>query len=227
MAQIISKTIAWNAIDTLMADLRNMFDFKTYDEENHRLYITDDTYIEINVSGTSFYIKAGNSNGQLISMSASLSTNVYYEIIKSVSGDVALRTATNGVLADNMYLSFVITKVKDMNGNKSYGVFMPSKNTGAYNVGNMILICDDNTEANSTSICSNPGNVNSPSYSTFNFGFNLAAKSAVLVPAFNTFTEYITENFKCMLLTPRPYNGNCLMNGKKYYCISFFAMLDE
>ena len=88
------------------------------------------------------------------------------------------------------------------------------------------LIADDNIQADLTKVITAADSAN---YSLVNFvyGFNTATGSAKLIPVFNTYTDYTTKNFRVMAQTPRPYNGNCLINGKKYYCVGFCAMLDE
>lgn len=236
MAQIINKTITSGpsaAMDELISDLRSVFAFKRYDAENQRLYITDETYIYINGYSSSFNIAFGNSNGHLIQLYESSVNYIYYQIIKSASGDVALRLYKQP-LVDNKYFQMAIVKVKNSDDNESYAVYTPaysapgttSANLVASVYGSMMLIADDTTSAGYTAV-NNCADSESPNVSPVNFGMNINTQSAKLIQIFSTYTDYMTSNARIMAQTPRPYNGECLINGKQYYCISFIALLDE
>ena len=236
MAQIINKSITTNltdAMNTLIADLRSVFDFKRYDDENHRLYITDDTYVEIYGYSSSFSIKIGNSHGQLLQLSESSVSGVYYQIIKTASGDIALRLYKQA-LVDNKYLQIAILRVIDTDGNESYAVYSPADaGQGVVNTnmipsvtGYMTLIADDTDTPGNTQICQNADST-SANLTPLAFGFNPSAKTAKPISIFGTFTNYMSKTAKIFAQTPRPYNGESKMYGKNYYCVSFLALLDE
>ncbi len=236
MAQIINKTITSGpsaAMDELISDLRSVFAFERYDAENQRLYITDETYIYIDGYSSSFKIAFGNSNGQLLQLSESSVNAVYYQIIKTTSGDVVLRLHKQA-LVDNKYLQLAIVKVKNSEGDVSYAIYTPAYTAPDTTVtslvttvyGTMTLIADDTTSAGYTAVNSSADSA-SPNVTPVNFGFNAASQSAKLIQVFSTYSDNMTLNARIMAQTPRPYNGECLINGRQYYCVSFMAFLDE
>ena len=235
MAQIINKSITTNptdAMNTMIADLRSVFTFTRYDEENHKLYITNDTYIVIYGYSSSFRLEFGNANGQLLLISQSSYNSVYYQIIATVSGDIIVRFS-NQALVDNKYLQFAIVKVKDSSSNESWGFYIPdsitSSTKGSFNTinrGYMTLLADDNIAIRTTEVnITLDGSTTSmyPAYS----GFNNDAIDTKLLPIYNTYTAFVTVNTKIVALSPHVYNGNCTINNHNYYCISPLATLDE
>lgn len=237
MARIISgqATSATNAMNELADAIMTLVPYQSIDTDEtntyYKIYITQDTYIYIRGYSSSLQIYFGNSNGDLIRLSQSSVSSIFYEVIKAASGDVLVRAATS-VLQENKGLQFAVVKVKNANGDESRAIFTPAAYSATATAfltsinGYMNLIADDNIQADLTKVITA---ADSTSYSSVNFiyGFNTATGSAKLIPVFNTYTDFMTENFRVMAQTPRPYNGNCLINGKKYYCVGFCAMLDE
>lgn len=235
MAQIINKSITTSpsaARTAMIDDLRSVFTFTRYDEENHRLYITDNTYIGISGQSSSFYLRFGNANGQLLLISQSSYDSVYYQIITSVSGDVIVRFS-NQTLVDNKYLQFAIVKVKDSSNNESWGFYIPGSITSStqnsfntINQGYMTLLADDNTTIETTKVNLTLDGSSTSMYPVYS-GFNNDAIDTKLLPIYNTYTAFVTVNTKIVALSPHVYNGNCTINNHNYYCISPLATLDE
>ena len=225
MATIITKNnISSSQLAIQMTeDLKTLFDFVK--EEDNKLYITDTLYIipGINVmigngNGITFYINIGSSSGN------------YYKLVKSATGDVAI-IARAGELTDNFGFRLAIVKVKNaITNEESYGIFANSTAGGGSsydrNLGRMMLFTDDVTNAvELTSAAVDP--ISLGSYTAFGYGAKSDAPIAVLGEAFSHQSQCITTDLKVMYITPHPYNGECLIAGKNYYCISYIAMLDE
>lgn len=225
MATILSQNnISSSDFETQMtADLKTLFDF--VDEDDGKLYITDDLYIkpgvnmQIGNAHTYFTINMGSSSGN------------YYRLVKSASGDVAI-LANTSELVDNTGFRLAIVKVKNaLTNEESYGIFANSTSGGtsssdAYNYGKMLLFTDDvEDSAALTQVATDPTSLGSTAY--FAYGAKTNAPIAVLGEVFSHQSQCITQNTKVMYVTPRPYNGKCTINGKSYYCITYIAMLDE
>ena len=158
---------------------------------------------------------------------------VYYQIIKTASGDIALRLYKQA-LVDNKYLQIAILRVIDTDGNESYAVYTPANigqsssnaNMVSSISGYMMLIADDTDNTGTTQI-NWVADSTSTDLTPLAFGFNPSAKTAKPISIFGTFTNYMSKTAKIFAQTPRPYNGESKMYGKNYYCVSFLALLDE
>lgn len=227
MATIITKNnISSSQLATQMTeDLKTLFDFVK--EEDNKLYITDTLYI---IPGINVMI--GNGNGITFTINIGSNSNGnYYKLVKSATGDVAI-IARAGELTDNIGFRFAIVKVKNaITNEESYGIFANSTAGGSSsssekNYGRMMLFTDDVTNAvELTSVAVDPTGMGS--YTYFVYGAKSDAPIAVLGEVFSHQSQCITQNTKVMYVTPHSYNGECLIAGKNYYCISFIAMLDE
>lgn len=225
MAQIITRTwLTPSTVDTqLAADLQSLFDFVRV--EDGKMYLTDTMYLYMD-SGT---VRAKNGNN--IGFQCSLTSDIDYKLIKTATGDIAfLSKDSYNSWEDSKYLRFVIVKVKNaVTGEESYGIFSPYASPSTsyiQNFGNTMLFTDDITASPAIAkVAYNPITVTN--YSDFMYGANANAPITVLCNAFSHQSQCITKNLKIMLVTPRPYNGDCTIDGKKYYCISYIAMPDE
>lgn len=226
MATILSQNnISSSDFETQMtADLKTLFDF--VDEDDGKLYITDDLYIKPGVN-----MQIGNGNGVTFTINMGSSSGNYYKLVKSASGDIAI-LANTSELVDNTGFRLAIVKVKNaLTNEESYGIFANSTSGGTsssdiYNHGRMLLFTDDVEDSVAlTQVATNPTNLGSTA--NFAYGAKTDAPMTVLGEIFSHQSQCITQNTKVMYVTPRPYNGECTINGKSYYCITYIAMLDE
>lgn len=226
MATIITKNnISSSDFATQMTeDLKTLFDF--VNEDDGKLYITDTLYITPGVN-----VVIGNGNGVTFTINIGSSSGNYYKLVKSANGDVAILASTRE-LTDNTGFRFAIVKVKNaITNEESYGIFANSTSGGTsssdvYNYGKMLLFTDDVEDSVAlTQVATDPTSLGYTAY--FVYGTKTNAPIAVLGEVFSHQSQCITQNTKVMYVTPHPYNGECLIAGKNYYCISFIAMLDE
>lgn len=224
MAQIIERSGLSSADfrTQIAADLQTLFDFVKFEDE--KLYITDSLYIAPNAN-----MAIGNGNGITFNMQLGSSNGNNYRLVKSENGDVAIFTGTS-TLIDNLGFKLAIVKVKNaITNEESYGIFantVGGSSGASNNLGQMMLFTEDVTNnVEIVTVSSNPNSLTS--YTNFSYGAKTSAAMTVLCEAFSHQSQCTTVNFRIMLVTPRPYNGDCLINGKKYYCITYLAMLDE
>lgn len=244
MAQIINRdsVASTDLTSSLITDFQTLFTFDSVNLETKTLYITSELYMKFSdIVSNTLTITFGNNNGDLYAMTftnVSSSYSHYYQMIKSTSGDVALRLQTRNPLTDNNYFQFAIVRVKDSSNNQSWGIFSPANNISTSTTppsqamianvfGNIMLLCEDNVRVGTNAVLSNASNTSATTPSTFNIGFNSNAEYTHLSDIFNMYSKYTTVNFKMTAITPQPYNRVCTFGTDKYYCISFFAMLDN
>jgi len=236
MATVITNdfVVTSGDISLFINDLRNSFSFTNYDSETGKLYITSNTYVQLSCNASNALTVAyGNSNGELKTGTLSSASHLYYEIIKSVSGDIAVRI-NKGVLSENNSLVFAIVKTKNIANEESYAFYIPSTNINSpiaqnsSNMGAIIIIADDvTTYLPSQMLTSVVTTSTSPSYTNFMFGYNTNAKIDAMIRIFSTYSEYISVNARLILCSKSAHNGPTVINNKNYYCITFLALLDE
>ena len=242
MAQIINREQVASAdlISSLMTDFQSVFNFSSVDTENNTMNITTDLYMKFAITSNVLYITFGNGNGDMYIMNFTNVTSSYthyYQLIKSTSGDVALRLSTRNPMNDNNFFQFAIVRVTQNNESYSWGVFSPypSNTSGApltqamiaATTGNMLLLCEDNIKVGANTSQMNSTSTSTANYTNTGAGFNPSATYTFLSNVYNMYTKYTTVNFKAMMMTPQPYNRVCTFGTNKYYCISLFAMLDN
>ena len=220
MATIYRNDTSTSSINTavpmFIADLTTAYEFKRIDGDKY--YITDNTYIEITNSGSSVTITA--NNGTVTTNLISLSTFLY-EIIKTDSGDVLVR-ADNSSMIDNRRAKFgIISTINQISNTESAAIVQYSDSAGVP----MYMIDDSTTSLQVVIGSSTP---TSQTYSTYLYAiYNPASPITLLVNTFSMSTAFVGKNTFVMLISPRMYTGECIISGKKYYCLGATAMLDE
>lgn len=227
MAQVINKTTTKdNWIADITADLTAIFDFtKT---EDNKLYVSSMTYIEPYLSGNYPCIRIGNSNGTYEFTTSG--TTVYYKIVKSAAGDVAV-TFAQSVLTDLISPAFIISKVRNvLTGNAGYGIFSIIAG-GAIAASLSMLKCTsfiltDDTPSGST-VTKIKTTSQTASATDFQGGY-------IETAPYNNLTEVFAQSSVCKavnlyagLMLQQIYYRNCKIGGKDYYGLGFFFMLDE
>lgn len=204
-----------------IADAFTFYDIVDVDAGTKKYYITATTYIQFSgINSTSLTVSV--NNGNVSSNILSASSTFYYEIIKSAKGDVLVRTSSL-TIPDYQYAKFmIISSENQMTETTQPAIAVFSNIAGVPN-----YIIDDTVTALTTTVGATTPNSSSFSTQPFASVYNPIFELTIIVNLFAANTKFVAKNSYVMALTARPYQGNCIINGKDYYCCGFLAMLDE
>lgn len=158
-----------------------------------------------------------------------------YQLIRSDKGDVIVRIADYYAAADTLHnnsnFTFAICKVKntvDKNTDDSYGIYIPwshgSISSGVpipFNHTPKYLITNDVTED-----ITNSGVSGSTAVAMLQYIENDNSAVTALIPIFAVCSQCVSVNSFVMAIGNGYRTGETVLNGKKYYMVGGFAMLE-
>lgn len=204
-----------------LADAFTFYDIVDVDAGTKKYYITATTYIQfsgINSSSLTVSVDNGTVSPNILSASGTF----YYEIVKSAKGDVLVRTSSL-TIPDYQYAKFmIISSENQMTETTQPAIVVFSNIAGTPN-----YIIDDTVTTLTTTMGATSPNATSFNAQPFASVYNPVFELTIIVNLFAANTKFVAKNSYVMALTARPYQGNCIINDKSYYCCGFLAMLDE
>lgn len=159
------------------------------------------------------------------------SKNFAYAIHKTKAGDIIVRfgyTADGATYnIENQFLAFGICKLQNaVTGDEEYGLvsfaYMGSADNASYDRSFSIkrIYASD----------SGSGDINYSNYSASNRNYHdymSYARYSVIVNAWNIYSAFIPKYMMYVLMAPSEIRGSVEVNGKTYYGITNFLLLDE
>ena len=231
----------------LWADLGDAFEFKsvTGDDDDKVFHVTNKVSIEfINATGVydttqdirnmQIKVKANDVEYTVSTRETQYLNFIRYRIIVGSKGDVIFRLASannNNTISPSSDFSFAIVKVRDTIDTEqeaSYGIYVPysegsysSSTINPFNPTPRYLFTDDVT----TDIA-NTGQSGSTATAALNYIINPDSKVTALVPIFANCSQWVSVNSFVMAIGNAYRDGEVTLNGKTYYCVGGFSMLE-
>lgn len=236
----IGKSIA-EAPSNLWEDLQSAFEFKSVTGSDANKIFRISSKVSINFKN--FDMSQERSNAEITvsvndveiavdSFSYSYFNIVAYQIVIGSKGEVIFRMpsyyGSMGQISNNSDFSFAIVKVKntiDTEKEDSYGVYVPythgSGSQSPLNPTPKYLITDD-----VTGDVANSGKAGSAETTTLQFIENDISAVTALIPIFAVCSQCVSVNSFVMAIGNGYRTGETVLNGKKYYMVGGFAMLE-
>lgn len=247
MAKIINGYVGRNIEDApgnLWADLQEAFEFKSVSGSDASKIFAVTTKVSLKFknfdmseaqTNPTITVTVGDVEIESYSMSYSYFSKVAYQLIISDKGDVIIRIsdnyATTDTLHNNADFTFAICKAKntvDKNTDDSYGIYIPWSH-GSISSGVSIpfdhtpkyLITNDVTED-----ITNSGVSSSTALALLKYIENDKSAVTALIPIFAVCSQCVSVNSFVMAIGNGYRTGETVLNGKKYYMVGGFAMLE-
>lgn len=247
MATIINGYVGRNMEDApgnLWADLQEAFEFKSVSgSDASKIFAVTE---RVSLKFKNFDSSEAQTNATITvtvrdvevesySMSYAYFSKIAYQLIISDKGDVIIRIANNYDAADTIHnnsdFTLAIVKVKntvDKNTDDSYGIYIPWSH-GSISSGVPIpfdhtpkyLITNDVTED-----ISNSGVSGSTALAILKYIENDKSAVTALIPIFAVCSQCVSVNSYVMAIGNGYRTGETVLNGKKYYMVGGFAMLE-
>ena len=239
MATIINGYIGKNieeAPGNLWEDLQSAFEFKsvTGSDANKIFKISDKVSINFKnfdmsqESNAEITVSVNNVEITIDTFSYLYLDKVAYQIVVVSKGDVIVRMPSiydsMDSMINNSFLQFAIVKAKntvDTEKEDSYGVYVPYGHGSPFNPTPKYLVTDDvNVDE------PNSGTQGSVAVAMLTFIENDNSAVTALVPIFAVCSQCVSVNSYVMAIGNGYRTGETVLNGKKYYMVGGFAMLE-
>lgn len=239
MAEIINGFVGKNieeAPGKLWEDLQSAFEFKsvTGSDANKIFKISDKVSINFKnfdmsqESDAVITVSVNNVEITIDNFMYNYFNKVAYQIVVGSKGDVIVRIPSYydsmDSISNNSCLQFAIVKAKntvDTKKEDSYGVYVPYTHGSPFNPTPKYLVTDDVTmdEPNS-------GASGSTASTILQFIENDNSAVTALIPIFAVCSQCVSVNSFVMAIGNGYRTGETVLNGKKYYMVGGFAMLE-
>lgn len=247
MAKIINGYIGKSieeAPGNLWEDLQSAFEFKSVSgsDASKIFAVTEKVSLKFKNFDASeaktdltITVTVGDVEIESYSTSSEYFNKFAYQLIRSDKGDVIVRIAdyyaAGDTLHNNSNFTFAICKVKntvDKNTDDSYGIYIPfshgSISSGVpvpFNHTPKYLITNDVTED-----ITNTGVSGATAVAMLQYIENDKSAVTALIPIFAVCSQCVSVNSFVMAIGNGYRTGETVLNGKKYYMVGGFAMLE-
>lgn len=248
MATIINGYIGTSMEDApgnLWADLQEAFEFKSVSgsDANKIFAVTE----KVSLKFKNFDMSEAQTDPTITVTIRDVEIGIYslrfnyfnkvaYQLIISDKGDVIVRISGDiyspDAIRNNAHFTCAIVKAKntvDKNTDDSYGVYIPYSNGGVSSGSDVVpfnntpkyLITNDVTED-----ITNTGVSGSTAVAMLQYIENDKSAVTALVPIFAVCSQCVSVNSFVMAIGNGYRTGETVLNGKKYYMVGGFAMLE-
>lgn len=239
MAKIINGYIGKNieeAPGNLWADLQEAFEFKSVSGSDANKIFKISNKVSINFknfdmsqeSNAVITVSVNNVEITIDTFMYNYFGKVAYQIVVGSKGDVIVRMPSiyesMDSMINNSFLQFAIVKAKntvDTEKEDSYGVYVPYGHGSPFNPTPKYLVTDDvNVDE------PNSGTQGSTAVAMLQYIENDNSAVTALVPIFAVCSQCVSVNSFVMAIGNGYRTGETVLNGKKYYMVGGFAMLE-
>lgn len=239
MAEIINGFVGKNieeAPGNLWEDLQSAFEFKSVTGSDANKIFKISNKVSINFknfdmsqeSNAEITVSVNDVEIAVDSFPYNYFNKVAYQIVVGSKGDVIVRIpsyyGSMDSMSNNAFLEFAIVKAKntvDTEKEDSYGVYVPYSHGSPFNPTPKYLVTDDvNVDE------PNSGTSGSTTSTILQFIENDNSAVTALIPIFAVCSQCVSVNSFVMAIGNGYRTGETVLNGKKYYMVGGFAMLE-